>query len=151
VPQALEGLSPRELQVLRLVARVKPARDRSFARPWLQTVRSYRKTMMKKLGVSNVAGLTSLRSLRVSRASPRLRPPPPKLIRAASEGASLPHGMVEGNRSPSSQRAQRSPASATGAGKTTRVPPALLPVTQREIWVLEPRRLLPAWRPPRSL
>jgi DNA-binding CsgD family transcriptional regulator len=26
----------------------------------LQTVRSYRKTMMKKLGVSNVAGLTHL-------------------------------------------------------------------------------------------
>jgi DNA-binding CsgD family transcriptional regulator len=26
----------------------------------LQTVRSYRKTMMKKLGVNNVAGLTQL-------------------------------------------------------------------------------------------
>lgn len=28
-----------------------------------------------------------------------------------------------------------------GAGKTTLVPPALLPLTDREIWVLEPRRL----------
>ncbi len=28
-----------------------------------------------------------------------------------------------------------------GAGKTTRVPPALLPITQGEVWVLEPRRL----------
>jgi len=36
--------------------------------------------------------------------------------------------------------------SATWAGKT-RVSPALLPVTQREIWVLEPRRLAAAWRP----
>jgi ATP-dependent helicase HrpB len=28
-----------------------------------------------------------------------------------------------------------------GAGKTTRIPPALLPLTQGEVWVLEPRRL----------
>ena len=29
----------------------------------------------------------------------------------------------------------------TGAGKTTRVPPALLAETTGEVWVLEPRRL----------
>ncbi|MCC6391602.1 MAG: ATP-dependent helicase HrpB [Bryobacterales bacterium] len=28
-----------------------------------------------------------------------------------------------------------------GAGKTTRIPPALLPLTRGEVWVLEPRRL----------
>jgi DNA-binding NarL/FixJ family response regulator len=51
----LESLSPRELQVLRLVAEGKTSKDLG-----LQTVRSYRKTMMKKLGVNNVAGLTQL-------------------------------------------------------------------------------------------
>ena len=30
---------------------------------------------------------------------------------------------------------------APGAGKTTRVPPALLPIVSGEVWVLEPRRL----------
>src|SRR5262249_13529842 len=30
---------------------------------------------------------------------------------------------------------------APGAGKTTRVPPALLPMARGEVWVLEPRRL----------
>jgi ATP-dependent helicase HrpB len=30
---------------------------------------------------------------------------------------------------------------APGAGKTTRVPPAMLPMVAGEVWVLEPRRL----------
>ena len=61
VPQALEGLSPRELQVLRLVAEGKTSKEIAVLLDLgLQTVRSYRKTMMKKLGVSNVAGLTQL-------------------------------------------------------------------------------------------
>ena len=30
---------------------------------------------------------------------------------------------------------------APGAGKTTRVPPALLGLTRKEVWVLEPRRI----------
>ena len=57
----LESLSPRELQVLRLVAEGKTSKDIAVLLDLgLQTVRSYRKTMMKKLGVSNVAGLTQL-------------------------------------------------------------------------------------------
>ncbi len=61
LPQALEGLSPRELQVLRLVAEGKTSKEIAVLLDLgLQTVRSYRKTMMKKLAVSNVAGLTQL-------------------------------------------------------------------------------------------
>lgn len=61
VPSALEGLSPRELQVLRLVAEGKTSKEIAVMLDLgLQTVRSYRKTMMKKLGVNNVAGLTHL-------------------------------------------------------------------------------------------
>ena len=55
------GLTPRELQVLRLVAEGKTSKDIAILLDLgLQTVRSYRKTMMKKLGVNNVAGLTQL-------------------------------------------------------------------------------------------
>jgi DNA-binding NarL/FixJ family response regulator len=61
VPQALEGLSPRELQVLRLVAEGKTSKEIAVLLDLgLQTVRSYRKTMMKKLNVTNVAGLTQI-------------------------------------------------------------------------------------------
>ncbi len=61
VPTMLEGLSPRELQVLRLVAEGKTSKDIAVMLDLgLQTVRSYRKTMMKKLNVNNVAGLTQL-------------------------------------------------------------------------------------------
>lgn len=57
----LELLSPRELQVLRMVAEGKTSKDIALLLDLgLQTVRSYRKTMMKKLGVNNVAGLTQL-------------------------------------------------------------------------------------------
>jgi DNA-binding NarL/FixJ family response regulator len=60
-PSALDGLSPRELQVLRLVAEGKTSKEIAVVLDLgLQTVRSYRKTMMKKLGVNNVAGLTQL-------------------------------------------------------------------------------------------
>jgi DNA-binding NarL/FixJ family response regulator len=61
LPSSLEGLSPRELQVLRLVAEGKTSKEIAVMLDLgLQTVRSYRKTMMKKLGVNNVAGLTQL-------------------------------------------------------------------------------------------
>lgn len=61
VPSALEGLSPRELQVLRMVAEGKTSKEIAVMLDLgLQTVRSYRKTMMKKLGVNNVAGLTQI-------------------------------------------------------------------------------------------
>jgi DNA-binding NarL/FixJ family response regulator len=58
---ALETLSPRELQVLRMVAEGKTSKEIATMLDLReQTVRSYRKTMMKKLGVNNVAGLTQL-------------------------------------------------------------------------------------------
>jgi len=58
---ALSNLSPRELQVLRLVAEGKTSKDIAVLLDLgLQTVRSYRKTMMKKLGINNVASLTQL-------------------------------------------------------------------------------------------
>jgi DNA-binding NarL/FixJ family response regulator len=60
-PAALEGLSPREVQVLRMVAEGKTSKEIAVLLDLReQTVRSYRKTMMKKLGVNNVAGLTQL-------------------------------------------------------------------------------------------
>lgn len=61
LPSALDVLSPRELQVLRLVAEGKTSKEIAVMLDLgLQTVRSYRKTMMKKLSVNNVAGLTQL-------------------------------------------------------------------------------------------
>jgi two-component system response regulator NreC len=60
-PTVLETLSPRELQVLRMVAEGKTSKEIAVMLDLReQTVRSYRKTMMKKLGVNNVAGLTQL-------------------------------------------------------------------------------------------
>jgi len=57
----LDQLSPRELQVLRLVADGKSSKVvATILRLEHSTVRSYRKTMMKKLGVSNLAGLIQL-------------------------------------------------------------------------------------------
>jgi DNA-binding NarL/FixJ family response regulator len=57
----LDVLSPRELQVLRLVADGKTSKEiANLLDLSEQTVRSYRKTMMKKLHVNNVAGLTQL-------------------------------------------------------------------------------------------
>jgi DNA-binding NarL/FixJ family response regulator len=61
LPSMLQGLSPRELQVLRLVAEGKTSKEIAMMLDLgLQTVRSYRKTMMKKLNVNNVAGITQL-------------------------------------------------------------------------------------------
>ena len=61
VASALSDLSPRELQVLRLVAEGKTSKEIAVMLDLgLQTVRSYRKTMMKKLNVNNVAGLTQV-------------------------------------------------------------------------------------------
>lgn len=60
-PSVLEGLSARELQVLRLVSEGKTSKEIAVILSLgLQTIRSYRKTMMKKLGVNNVASLTQL-------------------------------------------------------------------------------------------
>jgi DNA-binding NarL/FixJ family response regulator len=58
---ALDLLSPRELQVLRMVAEGKTSKEvGNVLNLSEQTVRSYRKTMMRKLHVNNVAGLTQL-------------------------------------------------------------------------------------------
>jgi DNA-binding NarL/FixJ family response regulator len=57
----LDTLSPRELQVLRLVAGGKTSKDIAVLLDLgLQTVRGYRKMLMKKLGVNNVAGVTQM-------------------------------------------------------------------------------------------
>jgi DNA-binding NarL/FixJ family response regulator len=61
VSPVIAGLTPRELQVLRMVAGGKTSKEIAEALDLgVQTVRSYRKTMMKKLGVNNIASLTHL-------------------------------------------------------------------------------------------
>jgi two-component system response regulator NreC len=57
----LDSLSPRELQVMRLVAEGHTSKEiAALLHLGLQTVRSYRKTLMRKLGVTNAASLTQL-------------------------------------------------------------------------------------------
>jgi DNA-binding NarL/FixJ family response regulator len=57
----LDSLSPRELQVMRLVTEGHTSKDiAALLNLGLQTVRSYRKTLMRKLGVTNAASLTQL-------------------------------------------------------------------------------------------
>src|SRR5207244_1581022 len=61
IPAPLATLTTRERQVLRLIAEgltSKEIADRMQLR--VQTVRSYRKALMKKLNVSNIAGLTQI-------------------------------------------------------------------------------------------
>jgi DNA-binding CsgD family transcriptional regulator len=61
VVSTLACLSAREQQVLRLVAEGNSSKDIAVTLDLgLQTVRGYRKTMMRKLGVNNVAGLTQV-------------------------------------------------------------------------------------------
>jgi NarL family two-component system response regulator LiaR len=61
LPEPLAGLSPREKQVLRLVAEGKTSKDIAVMLDLgLQTVRTYRKTLMKKIGVTNIASLTQV-------------------------------------------------------------------------------------------
>jgi DNA-binding NarL/FixJ family response regulator len=61
IPGPLDNLSPREQQVLRLVADGKTSKDIAVMLDLgLQTVRTYRKTMMKKIGVTNIASLTQV-------------------------------------------------------------------------------------------
>lgn len=60
-PAGLEHLSPREMQVLRMVAGGKTSKEIAAVLDLKEhTIRSYRKTLMKKLGVGNAAGLTHL-------------------------------------------------------------------------------------------
>jgi len=61
LPDAIASLSPREQQVLRLIAGGKTTKDiANLLDLGLQTVRTYRKTLMKKIGVTNTAGLTQI-------------------------------------------------------------------------------------------
>lgn len=58
---AIERLTVREVQLMSLIASGNSSKDiAELLGLSLQTVRSYRKTLMKKLGVTNVAGLTQL-------------------------------------------------------------------------------------------
>jgi DNA-binding NarL/FixJ family response regulator/predicted TIM-barrel fold metal-dependent hydrolase len=60
-PTAAGSLSPRERQVMRMVAGGKTSKEIAATLDLReQTVRSYRKTMMRKLHVNNVAGLTQV-------------------------------------------------------------------------------------------
>jgi DNA-binding NarL/FixJ family response regulator len=60
-PAALASLSPRELQVLRLVAEGKSSKEIAGVLDLSeQTIRSYRKTLMRKLHVNNAVSLTQL-------------------------------------------------------------------------------------------
>lgn len=57
----LNNLSPRERQVLRLVAEGKSSKEiATLLQLEVQTIRSYRKTMMLKLGVGNAADATRI-------------------------------------------------------------------------------------------
>ncbi len=59
--QELSKLSPRERQVMRMVAEGKSSKEiATLLDLGVETVRGYRKTLMKKLGVTNVAELTQL-------------------------------------------------------------------------------------------
>jgi DNA-binding NarL/FixJ family response regulator len=61
VPDLITSLSPREQQVLRLIAGGMTTKDiAKLLDLGLETVRTYRKTLMKKIGVTNVAGLTQV-------------------------------------------------------------------------------------------
>jgi DNA-binding NarL/FixJ family response regulator len=86
VTSALEILAPRELQVFRLVAAGNSSKDIAMIlHLGLETVRSYRKTMMKKLRVSNVAGVTQF---------------------AVAAGMALPNALANGPKPPSLGRSQ---------------------------------------------
>jgi len=59
--RSVESLGPREVQVLRLVAEGRTSKEiAGTLNLGYQTVRSYRKTLMRKLGVNNAAALTQL-------------------------------------------------------------------------------------------
>jgi DNA-binding NarL/FixJ family response regulator len=59
--RAVDTLTPRELQVMRLIAEGKTSKEIAVILGLgLQTVRGYRKDLMRKLKVNNVAALTQL-------------------------------------------------------------------------------------------
>jgi len=61
VLEGVESLSPRELEVLELVAAGNTSKDvANLLHLQVETVRTYRKTIMRKLGVKHVAALVSV-------------------------------------------------------------------------------------------
>lgn len=61
VVAGLDTLSPREFEVLELVADGKTSKDvAELLNLQVETVRTYRKSIMRKLGVNHVAGLVSV-------------------------------------------------------------------------------------------
>ncbi|MCZ2152515.1 MAG: response regulator transcription factor [Bryobacterales bacterium] len=61
VLEGLESLSPRELEVMELVVDGKTSKDvADLLSLQVETVRTYRKSLMRKLGVKGVAGLVNL-------------------------------------------------------------------------------------------
>jgi DNA-binding NarL/FixJ family response regulator len=78
VTSVLEILAPRELEVFRLVAAGNGSKDIAvILHLGLETVRSYRKAMMRKLGVSNSAGVTQV---------------------AVAAGVALPNALAKGQK-----------------------------------------------------
>jgi DNA-binding NarL/FixJ family response regulator len=60
-PDPITALSPRERQLLRMIASGKASKDIANMLDLAQeTVRTYRRTLMKKIGVSNTAALTQV-------------------------------------------------------------------------------------------
>jgi len=61
MPAILEGVTPREMQVFRLVTEGNSSKEvAELLSLGVETVRSYRKNLMRKLGVKNVAGLFNI-------------------------------------------------------------------------------------------
>lgn len=61
VLEGLDSLSPRELEVMELVVDGKTSKDvADLLSLQVETVRTYRKSLMRKLGVKGVAGLVNL-------------------------------------------------------------------------------------------
>lgn len=85
----LETLTPREQQVMRLIAEGQSSKEiATTLNLGLQTIRSYRKTLMKKLGVSNAASLTQIAfACGLSRAPESLESPRPRGRRVLRAGS----------------------------------------------------------------
>ena len=91
ISSVLSRLTAREIQVLRLVAEGKTSKEIAvFLDLGLQTIRTYRKAMMKKLSVNNVAALTQ-----IALASGITRLPGPAAPEILSAPSSSPSSPME--------------------------------------------------------
>jgi two-component system invasion response regulator UvrY len=89
VPDPIALLAPRERQLLRMIASGKTSKDiANLLRLAPETVRTYRRTLMKKIGVTNAAALTQAAfsaGLITSGAPPKLTSGPDRTCIADSE------------------------------------------------------------------